>query len=82
MEFGANLAREMGRLDVGQTVVVKRGATLAVEPFLDDLTNWHVRRSRRRFWKSEQDDDWSVTLTMFCDGKRMGSFSTESCLFI
>jgi isoleucyl-tRNA synthetase len=24
---------------------------------LDDLTNWYVRRSRRRFWKSEQDSD-------------------------
>jgi len=33
------------------------GATLAVEPLLDDLTNWYVRRSRRRFWKSEQDAD-------------------------
>jgi isoleucyl-tRNA synthetase len=33
------------------------GATLAVEPFLGDLTNWYVRRSRRRFWKSEQDAD-------------------------
>jgi isoleucyl-tRNA synthetase len=32
-------------------------ATMAVEPFLDDLTNWYVRRSRRRFWKSEQDAD-------------------------
>ena len=33
------------------------GATLAVEPFIDDLTNWYLRRSRRRFWKSEQDED-------------------------
>ena len=33
------------------------GATLAVEPLLDDLTNWYVRRSRRRFWKSEHDAD-------------------------
>ncbi len=33
------------------------GATLAVEPFIDDLTNWYLRRSRRRFWKSEQDAD-------------------------
>jgi len=33
------------------------GATLAVEPFVDDLSNWYVRRSRRRFWKSEQDTD-------------------------
>jgi isoleucyl-tRNA synthetase len=33
------------------------GATLALEPLLDDLTNWYVRRSRRRFWKSEHDAD-------------------------
>jgi isoleucyl-tRNA synthetase len=32
-------------------------ATEAVEPFLDDLSNWYVRRSRRRFWKSEADAD-------------------------
>jgi isoleucyl-tRNA synthetase len=25
--------------------------------FIDDLTNWYVRRSRRRFWKSEHDTD-------------------------
>jgi isoleucyl-tRNA synthetase len=31
--------------------------TMAVEEFLDDLSNWYVRRSRRRFWKSEQDAD-------------------------
>jgi len=33
------------------------GATLTVEPLLDDLSNWYVRRSRRRFWKSEHDAD-------------------------
>lgn len=26
-------------------------------PFLDDASNWYVRRSRRRFWKSEDDAD-------------------------
>ncbi len=26
-------------------------------PFLDDASNWYVRRSRRRFWKSEDDSD-------------------------
>ena len=31
--------------------------TGVIEEFLDDLTNWYVRRSRRRFWKSEQDTD-------------------------
>lgn len=25
--------------------------------FIDDLTNWYIRRSRRRFWKSEDDGD-------------------------
>lgn len=25
--------------------------------FIDNLTNWYIRRSRRRFWKSENDHD-------------------------
>ena len=25
--------------------------------FIDDLTNWYIRRSRRRFWKSDSDKD-------------------------
>src|SRR5690606_378663 len=33
------------------------GVTLAVEPLIDDLSNWYVHRSRRRFWRSEQDGD-------------------------
>lgn len=28
-----------------------------VLPFVEDLSNWFVRRSRRRFWKSEDDVD-------------------------
>ena len=32
-------------------------AARAVEPFIDDLSNWYLRRSRRRFWKTEDDDD-------------------------
>jgi isoleucyl-tRNA synthetase len=32
-------------------------AASAVGVFIDDLTNWYVRRSRRRFWKSEHDTD-------------------------
>jgi len=32
-------------------------AVKAVEPFIDDLSNWYLRRSRRRFWKSQADDD-------------------------
>ena len=32
-------------------------ALSGVLPFVDDLSNWFVRRSRRRFWKSEDDGD-------------------------
>ncbi len=27
------------------------------EKFVEDLTNWYIRRSRRRFWKSQNDGD-------------------------
>lgn len=33
------------------------GALAPILPFLDDASNWFVRRSRRRFWKSEDDGD-------------------------
>jgi isoleucyl-tRNA synthetase len=29
----------------------------AIQDFVDDLSNWYVRRSRRRFWKSGADAD-------------------------
>ena len=32
-------------------------AMTPILPFLDDASNWFVRRSRRRFWKSEDDSD-------------------------
>ena len=40
-------------LESSDTVV----AAESVDNLLDDLTNWYVRRSRRRFWKSEHDAD-------------------------
>lgn len=30
-------------------------ASKEIMKFIDDLTNWYIRRSRRRFWKSEND---------------------------
>jgi isoleucyl-tRNA synthetase len=33
------------------------GATESLEQFVDELSKWYVRRSRRRFWKSEADMD-------------------------
>ena len=33
---------------------------------LDDISNWYVRRNRRRFWKSENDEDkMSAYLTLY-----------------
>ncbi|HEV8340641.1 MAG TPA: isoleucine--tRNA ligase [bacterium] len=33
------------------------GASRPFEQFVDDLSNWYLRRSRRRFWRSEDDAD-------------------------
>ncbi len=32
-------------------------AMRAFTPFVDNLSNWYIRRSRKRFWKSEDDTD-------------------------
>ncbi|GHV01650.1 isoleucine--tRNA ligase [Spirochaetia bacterium] len=54
-------------LSVAEALVEKVGAALdaydlsrAVDPileFIDLLNNWYIRRSRRRFWRSENDTD-------------------------
>jgi isoleucyl-tRNA synthetase len=33
------------------------GATRPIEVFVESLSTWYLRRSRRRFWKSESDTD-------------------------
>lgn len=33
------------------------GAIDPIIKFIDELNNWYIRRSRRRFWKSENDND-------------------------
>jgi isoleucyl-tRNA synthetase len=33
------------------------GATRPIEGFVESLSTWYLRRSRRRFWKSESDSD-------------------------
>ncbi len=32
-------------------------STKPILPFIDDASNWYVRRSRRRFWKGSNDND-------------------------
>ena len=34
------------------------------ELFLEELSNWYIRRSRRRFWKSEDDSDKQAAYTV------------------
>jgi len=34
-----------------------RGAGEAIESFIDQLSNWYIRRNRRRFWKAAAGDD-------------------------
>lgn len=34
-----------------------QSALKPILPFIDDASNWYVRRSRKRFWKSENDAD-------------------------
>ena len=34
-----------------------QSATRYILPFIDDLSNWYVRRSRKRFWKSDEAED-------------------------
>ncbi len=38
-------------------------ATLSIEKFVNDLSTWYIRRSRRRFWKSERDEDKNAAYT-------------------
>ena len=48
-------------------------ASRQISSFLENLTNWYIRRSRRRFWKSDSDEDKAsayatlyTVLTQFC----------------
>jgi isoleucyl-tRNA synthetase len=38
-------------------------ATRPVQAFVDTLSKWYLRRSRRRFWKSEEDADKNAAYT-------------------
>ena len=44
------------------------GAGRRVQEFVNLLSNWYVRRSRRRFWKAENDDDktWAYVTLYSC----------------
>jgi isoleucyl-tRNA synthetase len=49
-ELIRNTNRNLGQFD-------SASVTRDVEAFVSDLSNWYVRRSRRRFWKATDDGD-------------------------
>ncbi|MEM2352276.1 MAG: DUF5915 domain-containing protein, partial [Thermoproteota archaeon] len=38
-------------------------AAMAIENFVEALSTWYIRRSRRRFWKSKRDEDKNAAYT-------------------
>jgi isoleucyl-tRNA synthetase len=48
------LIRETNKLMDGYFIAK---AARLLPPFIDKLSNWYIRRSRKRFWKSENDAD-------------------------
>ncbi|MEM2431255.1 MAG: class I tRNA ligase family protein [Candidatus Bathyarchaeia archaeon] len=38
-------------------------AAISIERFVNELSTWYIRRSRRRFWKSERDEDKNAAYT-------------------
>lgn len=56
---GTTVTEAMERYDA-------KGAGEAIEAFVDQLSNWYVRRNRRRFWKSsDRDDKQAAYLTLY-----------------
>jgi isoleucyl-tRNA synthetase len=49
-QLTAEVGEHMDRYDIAY-------ALKGVLPFIDDASNWYIRRSRKRFWKSENDAD-------------------------
>jgi len=53
----SELQRTAREVEDGLADIDARRATEAIARFVENLSNWYVRRSRRRFWKSEEDAD-------------------------
>ena len=49
-QLTAEVGEHMDRYDIPN-------ALKGVLPFIDDASNWYIRRSRKRFWKSQNDTD-------------------------
>ncbi|MFO7806947.1 MAG: isoleucine--tRNA ligase [Candidatus Moraniibacteriota bacterium] len=54
-----------------------------INNFIDNLSNWYIRRSRRRFWKSENDSDKeSAYQTLWLVLKEFSKVLAPICPFI
>ena len=53
----AELNALIGQVDDGLARYDMTSTARAIQTFVENLSNWYVRRSRRRFWKSEADQD-------------------------
>ena len=53
----SELHKLIGEVDANMQGYDLVKATRPFELFVDNLSNWYIRRSRKRFWKSENDDD-------------------------
>lgn len=53
----ARLAETTNAVNAAFDAYDARPAVLAIEKFIDDLSNWYVRRSRERFWGSQMTAD-------------------------
>jgi isoleucyl-tRNA synthetase len=68
----ARLNQVVERVGAFITASDPMNASLVGAAFLDDLTHWYVRRSRRRFWKSEHDADKNTAYAYAAVGKIPG----------
>jgi isoleucyl-tRNA synthetase len=54
LALAARLAQDVKKALLAYDI---RGSVVLVQGFIDALTNWYIRRSRRRFWRSGDDAD-------------------------
>ncbi len=53
----SRLHQLIAEVDLHMSVYDIPSAVSPILPFIDDASNWYVRRSRKRFWKSDNDND-------------------------
>ena len=53
----SKLSETLGKVTAFMDIYDIPAACATIVEFMDILTNWYIRRNRRRFWKSESDDD-------------------------